>query len=63
MARQTVTVVGGDLFRLAQQYYGDATAWTLIAQANSLSDYVLIGQMTLIIPDYNATWTGGVPPQ
>lgn len=48
---KTITVAGGDLYRLAAVYYGDATLWTVIAQANGMSDPFFSGLMTLVIPD------------
>lgn len=35
---QVITVTNANLFALAAQYYGDATRWTTIAQANNLDD-------------------------
>ena len=57
---RTVTVAGGDLYRLALQYLGDATAWNRLAQANGLTDPVLTGLTTLRIPTADPTQTGGV---
>jgi nucleoid-associated protein YgaU len=55
MAITTVTVSpGDDLYRLAAKYYGDATAWTLIARANGLTDPLIATDSTLDIPAYNA---------
>lgn len=54
----TVTQAGGTLFDVAAKAYGDATAWTGIAQANSLTDPQLAGVNTLTIPANPAT--GGV---
>jgi len=48
---RTVTVAGGDLYRVALREMGDATLWQAIAQANGLSDPVLRGVVTLVIPD------------
>ena len=47
-----VTVAGGDLYRIALKYLGDATAWNIIAQAQTpvLLDPVLVGLVTLTIP-------------
>ena len=45
-----VTVVGGDLFRLALAYLGDATQWNRIAALNGLDDPILSGLQTLSIP-------------
>jgi len=35
---QIINVTNANLFALAAQYYGDATRWTTIAQANNLDD-------------------------
>ena len=55
----TTTVVGGDLFRLALQYLGDATQWNRIAALNGLDDPVLIGLVTLQLPVVDKTAGGG----
>ena len=55
-----VTVAGGDLYRLALQYLGDATAWNRIAQANGLIDPVITGLTTLTIPKPDPSLSGGV---
>jgi hypothetical protein len=55
---KTLSLAGGNLFSVAAQEYGDATAWTGIAQANNLTDPQLAGVNTLTIPP-NPT-TGGV---
>jgi hypothetical protein len=60
MSAQTVTVVGGNLFSLAAVYLNDATQWIRIAQANGISDPVLTGLATLVIPPVNPTAGGGV---
>jgi hypothetical protein len=60
MSAQIVTVVGGNLFALAAVYLNDATQWIRIAQANGISDPVLTGVTTLIIPPVNQTAGGGV---
>jgi hypothetical protein len=57
---RTITVAGGNLFALAAQYLQDATQWIRIAQANDLSDPVLIGVQTLVIPPVDAMAGGGV---
>jgi len=57
---QLLTVVGANLFQLAAIYYGDATQWALIANANGLVDPIITGQMTLIIPQLNNVNTGGI---
>lgn len=57
-----VTVMSANLFALAAKYYGDATQWIIIAQANGLTDPFVAGPITLIIPD-NTAATGGLPAQ
>lgn len=47
---RSIAVYGADLQRLAAQYYGDATQWTKIADANGLRDPIVTGQQKLIIP-------------
>lgn len=58
-----ITVAGGNLFRIAAQYLGDATQWLRIAQANNLSDPMLSGVVTLNIPDPNPSAGGGIATQ
>ena len=60
MSTQTITVVGGNLFALAEVYLNDATQWVRIAQANGLSDPLLTGLNTLVIPEKNPNAGGGV---
>jgi hypothetical protein len=57
---RTIKVAGGNLFALAAQYLQDATQWIRIAQANGLSDPVIQGVVTLIIPPADATAGGGI---
>lgn len=45
-----VTVAGGNLFRLAAEHLGDATAWYRIAAANGLTDPQINGVVVLTIP-------------
>lgn len=47
---QSIVTSGGNLFALAEKYYGDATKWVTIAAANSLTDPQLTGTNTLTIP-------------
>lgn len=54
------TVVGGDLFRLALRYLGDATQWNRIAALNGLDDPVLVGLITLQLPEVDRTSGGGI---
>lgn len=48
---RVLTVVGGDLFRLALEHLGDATQWNRIAALNGLDDPVLDGLQTLRLPE------------
>ncbi len=57
---RTIVVAGGNLFALAAQYLQDTTQWIRIAQANNLSDPVVQGVQTLIIPAVDAAAGGGV---
>ena len=45
-----VTVAGGNLFTMAQQSYGDATEWATIAKANGITDPVISGIQTILVP-------------
>lgn len=60
MNPQIITVAGGNLFALAAQYLNDATQWVRIAKANNLSDPVLTGVNTLVIPPVDPTAGGGI---
>ncbi len=60
---QTITVAGGDLYRLAADLLGDATQWLRIAQLNGLSDPVLDGVVTLAIPTVDRSAGGGIARQ
>jgi nucleoid-associated protein YgaU len=55
----TITVAGGNLFQIAAQYLGDATAWNRIAALNGLWDFVLAGPITLKIPAPDGTASNG----
>ncbi len=48
---RTLTVAGGNLFRIAAEQLGDATQWIRIAQLNAIADPMLTGLVTLRIPD------------
>ncbi|CCD29938.1 putative phage protein [Candidatus Glomeribacter gigasporarum BEG34] len=50
MRGKTLTIAGGNLYRIAAEEYGNAMDWTAIAQANGLTDPNLEGIQTLIIP-------------
>lgn len=60
---RTITVTGGNLFKVAAQYLGDATQWIRIAQANGLSDPMLSGLVSLHIPSTNRSAGGGIAIQ
>lgn len=60
---RTITVVGGNLFRIAAEQLGDATQWIRIAQLNGLSDPMLAGVVTLVIPSQDASAGGGIAAQ
>lgn len=59
---KSIVTTGGNLFDLAQQYYGDASKWASIALANGLTDPQLTGVNTLTIPA-NPPATDGVYAQ
>ena len=56
---KVVQVPGGDLYRIALQYLGDATQATRIAALNGLTDFFLSGPTTLTIPNVDPSQTGG----
>ncbi|MFC4526422.1 LysM peptidoglycan-binding domain-containing protein [Dyella halodurans] len=55
----TVTVAGGNLYSIASQQYGDPTSWTAIAKANGLTDPVLSGVQSVVVPKQPDT-AGGI---
>ena len=63
MTMTTITIVGGNLFQIAAQYLGDATQWLRIAQLNGISDPMLSGIQTLLIPDPDPNAGGGIAAQ
>ena len=60
---KVITVAGDNLFRIAAVELGDATQWIRIAELNHITDPVLIGVTTLLIPDFNPNAGGGVAAQ
>jgi len=60
---KTITIAGGNLFQIAATELGDATQWIRIAQLNNLSDPMLSGVVTLLIPDPNPNAGGGIAAQ
>jgi len=57
---RVVNVAGGNLYALAAQYLGDATKWYQIAVVNGLTDPMLTGPLTLIIPPNGLPSNGGI---
>ena len=57
---KVITVAGDDLFRIAAGELGDATQWIRIAGQIRITDPVLTGVTTLLIPDFNPNAGGGV---
>lgn len=55
----TIVQAGGDLLHLATQAYGDPNEWPTIALANDLTDPVLTGVNSVLIPP-DATGADGV---
>ena len=55
----TLTIAGGDLFRIALQQLGDATQWNRIAALNDLHDPIVRGLVRLMIPNVDRTAGGG----
>ncbi|QOR55289.1 MAG: hypothetical protein SHS37scaffold220_58 [Phage 67_12] len=55
---RTVATAGGNLFQIAERQYGDAKAWTAIAQANDLTDPFVQGTQILTIPPQPGDKTG-----
>ena len=55
-----ITAMNTTLYKLAAQYYGDATQWAVIANANNLYDPMITTPKTLIIPIWNQIDTGGI---
>ena len=56
----TVTVSGTTLYKVAEEQYGDATQWPVIARANGLTDPQITGIKTLTIPNSAGSATGGI---
>lgn len=56
---KSVTVAGGTLFEVAAKYYGTATLWNRIAEANGRDDPVIEGLVELTLPS-NPVDNGGI---
>ncbi len=60
---QTIETAGGNLFQIAAQRLGDATQWLRIAQLNGLSDPLLSGVASLLLPPVDPAAGGGIAQQ
>jgi hypothetical protein len=60
---KTLTVAGDNLFRIAAVQLADATQWIRIAELNRISDPMLSGVTTLLIPQVDRSAGGGVAAQ
>jgi LysM domain len=60
---KTLVVTGNNLFQIAAVQLADATQWIRIAQLNNLSDPLLVGVTTLLIPDIDPNAGGGIAEQ
>jgi len=60
---KTITVSGGNLFAIAARELGDATQWNRIAKLNGLSDPMLNGLVSLLIPNVDLNAGGGIAAQ
>jgi hypothetical protein len=60
---RTITIAGGNLFRIAADQLGDATQWIRIAELNGLSDPMISGVVTLLLPDPDPGAGGGIAAQ
>jgi nucleoid-associated protein YgaU len=60
---KAITVAGDNLFRIAAAELGDATQWIRIAELNQISDPLLKGVVTLLIPDINPNAGGRIAAQ
>jgi len=58
-AGQIIQVSNANLFQLAAQYYGDATLWTTIAEANGLTDPVVQPTITMTLTNTIFLTLGG----
>lgn len=56
---RTITVAGGNLFRIAAERLNDATQWYRIALANNLTDPMIDGVVTLTLPPPDSTGGNG----
>ncbi len=59
----SITIAGGNLFRIAAEQLGDATQWIRIAQLNGMSDFLVLGLVTVQMPTINPNAGGGIVVQ
>jgi nucleoid-associated protein YgaU len=60
---KNISVAGDNLFRIAAVQLADATQWIRIAELNGLSDPMLVGVNTLLVPDVDPSAGGGIAAQ
>lgn len=60
---RSITVVGQNLFRVAADELGDATQWIRIAQLNRISDPMILGVVSLLLPETDPNSGGGIAVQ
>lgn len=61
--RQIFTGADVSLFHIASRTYGDALMAVYIALANGMTDYMITGSVSLVIPPKPLGNNGGNPPQ
>ena len=59
----TITVAGDNLFRIDATRLADATQWIRIGELNNISDPILVGVTSLLIPDVDPSAGGGIAAQ
>ena len=55
--------IGGNLFQIAADQLGSALQWINIARSNNLTDPMIVGQNTIIIPQFSPVFSDGIGPQ
>ena len=58
-----IRVSATTLFHVAAEQLGDATQWNRLAAINGLADPIINGVAELLVPPFDTTATGGLPPQ
>lgn len=59
----SIVVINGNLFEVAARQLGSALQWINIARVNNLSDSMLPGTQTIIIPRFSSVFADGIGPQ